>query len=270
MVTENPLGKITPVAELYSPQLLFSIPRAPSRLELGLPAQELPFKGEDVWHAWEVSWLGPGGRPEMRVGRFRVPCASPNLIESKSLKLYLNSLNQTEYSDSKQVLELIQTDLSSAAGAPVQVELLALDSELLEISPMPGNCVDGLQPSELCEQPDAVLLQSEEQPVDEVVYSHLLRSLCPVTAQPDWATVIVSYSGRKILPQSFLAYILSYRRHQAFHEQCVERIFHDLQGSCQPTRLTVQALYTRRGGLDINPIRSTGQGETDDLRCARQ
>ncbi|MCZ6831001.1 MAG: NADPH-dependent 7-cyano-7-deazaguanine reductase QueF [Gammaproteobacteria bacterium] len=270
MASENPLGKVTPIAEHYSPELLFPISRTQARAELGLTGEALPFRGEDVWRAWEVSWLGVGGRPEIRVGRFRIPCTSPQLVESKSLKLYLNSLNQTEYASAQQLLEIVQADLSSVTGAAVQVELLPLDSELIEIRWLQGVCLDHLQPTAQCQQPDAGLLQTVEQPVDEVLYSHLLRSLCPVTAQPDWASLIVRYSGDKILPESLLAYILSYRRHQEFHEQCVERIFCDLLSTCQPSRLSVQALYTRRGGLDISPFRSTEQDSAGYLRCARQ
>ena len=228
MATENPLGRSTPVSEHYDPDVLFAIPRQQGREPLGLVAGALPFQGEDVWHAWEVSWMGPQGKPEICVGRLRIPCTSPHLIESKSLKLYLNSLNQAVFSDQAEVNRVITEDLSSTAGAPVEVELLALNSELLNIRDLPGFCLDGLDPSTVPQQPDPGLLQVTEEEVEEVVYSHLLRSLCPVTAQPDWATLIVSYSGKKILPQDLLAYILSYRRHQEFHEQCVERIFCDL------------------------------------------
>jgi 7-cyano-7-deazaguanine reductase len=270
MISENPLGKATSIPEHYSPQVLFPIPRQQARAQLGLGAEALPFRGEDVWRAWEVSWLGPRGVPESRVGRFKLDCTSPNLIESKSLKLYLNSLNQTQYESHDHVLEVLQEDLSLVAGAAVQVELLALDSESLKIGPMPGVPVDDLTPGGSREKPDAGLLRTLPQPVEEVLHSHLLRSLCPVTAQPDWASVIVRYRGNKILPQSLLAYILSYRRHQEFHEQCVERIFCDLQAACQPTRLSVQALFTRRGGLDINPFRSTEPGGAESLRSARQ
>ena len=277
-MSENPLGKSTSIPDQYCPQVLFPIPRQQARSELGLLAQALPFKGEDMWHAWEVSWLGSRGVPEVRVGCFRLPCTSPNLIESKSLKLYLNSLNQAQYPSSDHLTEVLRTDLSKVAGAAVQVELLPLDSRALEISPLPGLSVDATSPTEARGQPDAGLLQTSSQPrsqpVEEVLHSQLLRSLCPVTAQPDWASVIVSYRGNKILPQSLLAYFLSYRQHQEFHEQCVERIFCDLQAACQPERLTVQALFTRRGGLDINPFRttidSTETGVADYRRCARQ
>ena len=270
MTTDIPLGKATPISEHYDPDLLFTIARDQGRSELGLSARALPFRGEDLWHAWEVSWLGSGGKPEMRVGRLRVPCDSPRLIESKSLKLYLNSLNQTEFANEEAVKRVLQNDLASAAGATVQVELLPVDSELLAITTLPGACVDSLRPTALREQPDAGLLQLGEQAVDVTVYSHLLRSLCPVTAQPDWASLLISYSGREILPQSLLAYILSYRKHRGFHEQCVERIFCDLQSRCQPSRLSVQALYTRRGGVDINPFRSSERDSAEALRCTRQ
>jgi 7-cyano-7-deazaguanine reductase len=270
MATDNPLGKSTPVSEHYDPDVLFAIPRQQGRRRLGLVADALPFAGEDVWHAWEVSWMGPRGKPEMRVGRLRIPCTSPHLLESKSLKLYLNSLNQTVFANQDEVSRVITADLSSTADAPVQVELLALDSELLNIGVVPGFCLDGLDPAKVPQQPDPGLLQVAQEEVEEVVYSHLLRSLCPVTAQPDWATLIVRYSGKKILPQELLAYILSYRRHQEFHEQCVERIFCDLFARTRPRRLSVQALYTRRGGLDINPFRSLDENSAPCTRSARQ
>ena len=270
MAKDNPLGRNTPVSEHYDPGVLYPIPRREGRSALGLAEDQLPFGGEDLWHAWEVSWLGPGGKPQMRVGRLRFPCDSPCLVESKSLKLYLNSLNQTEFADEEAVAAVIRGDLESAAGAPVGLELLSPDSEQLRIHTLPGSCIDGLQPTARADRPDPALLRTGQQRVSETLNSQLMRSLCPVTAQPDWASLVISYEGPEILPRELLAYLLSYRSHPEFHEQCVERIFCDLLSRCEPERLSVQALYTRRGGLDINPFRCTGEGNAEFLRCARQ
>lgn len=262
------LGKSTPVPAHYAPELLDPIPREPARSLLGISA-ELPFHGEDVWHAWELSWLQQS-QPQAAVARLVLSCDTPNLIESKSLKLYLASLNHASFDSRAELQSVLQTDLGKAAGGPVAVEILSLDSSQLHTSTPPGDCIDALAGQALAPAPRAEMLAVETGADAQVLYSHLLRSLCPVTAQPDWATVIVSCEGARLEPASLLSYILSFRNHQEFHEQCVERMFTDIQLACAPRRLSVQALYTRRGGLDINPFRATDAMPAPRLRTARQ
>lgn len=266
------LGKATPVVNEYSPQLLHPIPRAPVRLEIGL--EQMPsFYGADLWHAYELSWLESGGKPVVRVGRFTVPASSPNIVESKSFKLYLNSLNSTVFASVEQARQTIAGDISAAAGQSVELELLAVDDPSLAGITLPGVCLDDL-PLPAPERESAggatVLQHDPAQVVEEKLYSHLMRSLCPVTGQPDWATVWLQYRGPAIDHQPLLQYIISYREHQEFHEQCVERIFADICRSCAPQSLTVQAFYTRRGGLDINPVRSTDPDVRPYTRLDRQ
>lgn len=264
------LGKHTPVVNDYSPQLLHSIPRAPARLELGLDAMP-SFYGADLWHAYEMSWLEPGGKPVVRVGRFTVPASSPNIVESKSFKLYLNSLNSTPFASIQEAQETIVRDISAAAGQSVELELLAIGDPSLVGITLPGKCLDDLPltatGSTLQETaPECNSLSV----VQEQLYSHLMRSLCPVTGQPDWATVWLDYHGPAIDHASLLRYIIGYRDHQEFHEQCVERIFADISRRCTPQHLTVQAFYTRRGGMDINPLRSTEPDARPYTRLDRQ
>lgn len=258
-----PLGQAVRYQDHYCPQLLFAVPRQPKRDELGLrAAQPLPFFGVDVWHAFEISWLDARGKPVVALGRFAVPANSPCLVESKSLKLYLNSLNQTNFPDARAVAATIAADLSRAAGAPVQVELLPLHDAPARhfAAPPEGVCVDGLEIDvDTYDAPRAAFLRvHEEAPqVCETLYSQLLKSNCLITRQPDWGTLVVRYCGRPIDREGLLRYVISFRQHCEFHEQCVERIFCDLQSRCAPRELTVYARYTRRGGLDINPLRST-------------
>lgn len=270
----SPLGKSVSYRDTYAPGLLYPIARRAKREELGL-GDPLPFVGEDCWNAYELSWLAAGGKPEVAIGTFRVPAASPCLIESKSLKLYLNSLNQTHFDDLDQVRETIASDLSRAAGARVEVALSLLRSRPERVFAYPeGVLLDTLEididryqldPSLLC------LRSGSEAVVRETVYSHLLKSNCLVTGQPDWGTLIVRYEGPAIDHESLLRYAVSYRMHDEFHEQCVERIFLDIMHRCRPDRLAVHARYTRRGGLDINPFRTTpGFAMADNLFEVRQ
>jgi len=262
------LGKNIPVPQSYAPQLLDPIPRAAARSLLGFGAA-LPFQGEDVWHAWELAWL-EADQPHAAVARLVLPCETPNLIESKSLKLYLASLNQTRFTDQAELQTTLQTDLTAVAGGAVTVEILALDSPSLQVDQLAGECIDDLPVGSHAAQPTAEILVGQDGSGEQVLYSHLLRSLCPVTAQPDWATVIVTCEGAYLRPTSLLDYIVSFRNHQEFHEQCVERMFRDIHSACAPQRLSVQALYTRRGGLDINPYRATEAGPAPRLRTSRQ
>jgi 7-cyano-7-deazaguanine reductase len=264
------LGKHTPVVEVYSPQLLYPIPRSIARAELGI-SDSPPFHGADLWHAYEMSWLNSADLPVARVGRFTVPAGSENIVESKSFKLYLNSLNNTRFEDDAAARSCIETDISAAAGLPVSLELLAVDDPGLAGSAVAGTCLDGYKPTSAAGQPDRSLLIAQGQGiVEQQLHSHLLRSLCPVTGQPDWATLWLHYRGMPLDPASVLAYIISYRRHQEYHEQCVERMFLDISARCQPEFLHIQAFYTRRGGLDINPFRSSDSAARPLPRLNRQ
>jgi 7-cyano-7-deazaguanine reductase len=264
------LGKQVPAATRYAPELLFPIPRREARDALGYGG-EVPFEGVDIWHAYELSWLDSSDRAQARIGRFTIPATTPNLVESKSFKLYLNSLNNTVFDDEAAALACIVRDISAAAGGDVALAVFAPDDPALAGAQPSGQCIDTAAGRWPRREPEAEMLQcSRARVVEEQLYSHLLRSLCPVTGQPDWATLWLHYRGPALDHAALLSYILAYREHQEFHEQCVERIYRDLQQACQPEFLHLQAFYTRRGGLDINPFRSSGGGEPPWLRLARQ
>jgi 7-cyano-7-deazaguanine reductase len=273
------LGKPTGYADQYDASLLFPIARAPQRAELGLGAS-LPFMGADLWTAFELSWLNPRGKPQVALAHITVPCESVNLIESKSLKLYLGSFNNTRFADAAVVLARLRADLTEAAwrGAVVQssvgVKLVA--AEWFDREPIEE--LDGLSLDRLdldCDRyspaPELLSAATDEAPVSEVLTSNLLRSNCPVTGQPDWGSVQISYFGPQIDQAGLLRYLISFRKHNGFHEDCVERMFMDLQARCQPHKLSVYARYTRRGGLDINPFRTSyPQALPANRRTARQ
>jgi len=269
-MSELILGQSVATPSAYAPHLLHPIPRAPARARLGF-GTVLPFGGEDVWHAYELSWLDPDGVPVCFLGRCVVPCSSSHLIESKSFKLYLNSLNNLRLAP-EAARALIQADLSAVANAPVTLELLPLATTALGPAVLPGESIDGARPLVAVAAPDAALLalMPDAGVVTEVLYSELMRSLCPVTAAPDWATVIIAYTGPRIDRAALLSYITAFRSHAEFHEQCVERLFIDVWRQCQPAQLSVQAHYTRRGGLDINPFRSTSPQCAPRRRLPRQ
>lgn len=269
----SPLGKSSEYIATYTPSLLFPIARAAKWAELGLTAQTLPYRGVDFWNCYELSWLLPSGKPVVAIGEFCIPAESPNIIESKSFKLYLNSLNQTAFADRQQVQATLEKDLSAAAGMPVGVRIRSLaDIEGEGVASLPGTCVDDLDVSiSSYDRPQPELLRCDaSRVVEESLHSHLLKSNCPVTSQPDWGSVVVQYRGAALDHASFLEYIVSFRQHSDFHEQCVERIFLDLQCLLKPEHLTVYARYVRRGGLDINPYRSTEMLDVDNRRLARQ
>ena len=269
----SPLGKSSEYISTYTPSLLFPIPRAAKWAELGLSAETLPYKGVDFWNCFELSWLLPSGKPVVAIGEFSIPADSPNIIESKSFKLYLNSLNQTAFADTQSLEATLRTDLSSAAGKPVSVRIRSLaDIEAEGVMALPGVCIDGLDINvSSYEHPRQELLRCDDsRVVEESVHSHLLKSNCPVTSQPDWGSVVVEYRGAALDHASLLEYIVSFRQHSDFHEQCVERIFLDLQRLLKPEKLTVYARYVRRGGLDINPYRSTENTQFLNVRLARQ
>lgn len=266
-----PLGKASAYPLEYSPQLLFPVARADAREALGLGA-ELPFTGVDVWNAWELTWLDRSGRPRIATATFSVDASSPNVIESKSLKLYLNSFAQSRYESEASVAAVIAKDLAAIAGSPVDVHLdPGAGGALASLSELPGSCVDDLAFEETAAAVDAGTLRCDNrQTVSTELHSHLLRSCCPVTGQPDIGSVLLRYRGPHIDPASFLRYVVSYRLHSDFHEACVERMFLDIKSRCRPEALTLYARYNRRGGIDINPFRSDFESSIDNLRLWRQ
>lgn len=259
----SPLGRATAYCSEYAPHLLFPISRQQKRDELGLAADSLPFVGEDLWNAYELSWLDARGKPVVAIGEFRVPAQSPCLIESKSLKLYLNSFNQTRMPSTEAFASTLARDLSAAAQAAVQVSVTPLSQQPTRRLAYPqGVCIDDLaiDVNQYSPRPGLLRADAAKPVVGELLYSHVLKSNCLVTGQPDWATVLIRYSGPALDREALLRYVISFREHNEFHEQCVERIFTDIQRQCAPRELAVWARYTRRGGLDINPFRASHAG----------
>ncbi|MBM3365589.1 MAG: NADPH-dependent 7-cyano-7-deazaguanine reductase QueF [Betaproteobacteria bacterium] len=271
---DSPLGKLSVYGDSYDPSLLFSMPRAEKRAELGLSGT-LPFFGMDVWNAYELSWLNQRGKPQVAIASLLVPAETPNMVESKSVKLYLNSLNQTRIDSQEALVELLQTDLSAAVGAEIHIRLVSSkDFGKQVMGEFDGLLLDRLDIAVDRYEPDPSLLRAatEQSPVEETLVSHLLRSNCPVTNQPDWASIQIRYSGPAIDQEGLLKYLIGFRQHQEFHEHCVERVFMDIQRQCQPSKLMVSARYTRRGGIDINPWRANFplSGMPSNARHARQ
>ena len=270
---QSPLGKPSAYETQYAPQLLFPIPRQGKRDELRLSGT-LPFFGVDIWNAYELSWLNLRGKPQVAIATVTAPADSPNIIESKSFKLYLNSFNQTRLAGPDALLALLREDLSNGFGAAVHVALTMPDAfQSLKMGELDGLLLDRLDIEVDQYTPAPALLSSnrDEAPVEETLISHLLKSNCLVTGQPDWASVQVHYAGPQIDQEGLLKYLIGFREHNEFHEQCVERIFVDILRQCAPQKLAVYARYTRRGGLDINPWRSNFTGaRPPNLRTARQ
>ena len=276
---QSQLGKASAYADQYDPSLLFPLPRADKRAELGL-SSTLPFMGADLWTAYELSWLNLRGKPQVAIAHVTVPCETPNLIESKSFKLYLNSFNNTRFADVEAVKARLRADLSEAAwrGAesPGTVGLQLRLPEQFDQEPiheLDGVNLDRLDVECTHYQPAPELLTAafDEAPVTEVLTSNLLKSNCLVTGQPDWGSVQIRYSGPQIDQAGLLQYLVSFRNHNEFHEQCVERIYTDVWARCKPIKLAVYARYTRRGGLDINPFRTSHpQPLPANIRTARQ
>jgi 7-cyano-7-deazaguanine reductase len=272
--SDSPLGKTVAYTGTRDAGLLFAIARAGDRVKLGIGAGELPFLGVDIWNAYEFSWLDARGKPRVALVEFRVPAESPNLLESKSFKLYLNSYMQTRVPDTDTLREWLSEDLSRAAGDTVSVQLgTPTSKESLQLQQLEGELIDDLpitvehygppKPELLYGNPDAV--------VEEKLVTHLFKSNCPVTGQPDWASLQVHYHGPRLDRAGLLRYLVSFREHADFHEHCVERIFTDIAQRCAPDKLSVYARYTRRGGIDINPFRTTaGWMLPDNTRTARQ
>ncbi|WP_039029924.1 NADPH-dependent 7-cyano-7-deazaguanine reductase QueF [Leclercia adecarboxylata] len=253
------LGKSTAYRDIYDPSLLQGVPRSLNRDPLGLKADALPFHGGDIWTLYELSWLNARGLPQVAVGHVELDHASVNLVESKSFKLYLNSFNQTRFDSWEAVQRTLERDLSACAQGKVTVALYRIDElEGQPIAHFHGTCIDD-QDIEIDKYAfDAAWLENAAsgKVVEETLVSHLLKSNCLITHQPDWGSVQIKYRGAKIDREKLLRYLVSFRNHNEFHEQCVERIFNDILHFCQPEALSVYARYTRRGGLDINPWRS--------------
>ena len=268
---ELALGRVTDYPDKYAPEVLDAIPRSRNREQLGIGA-DLPFCGMDVWSAWELTWLGSGQRPAVATARIVIPVESPNIIESKSLKLYLNSFAMTEYSSAKDVERCIRADLSRCVASPVDVRLAPVAStEARTVARLAGSSLDDLDVDCADWEVNAGLLRADGDNIVTVdLHTHLLRSLCPVTAQPDTGSLQIAYRGPTIDPAGLLRYIVSYRQHSDFHESCIERMFIDIKERCQPLDLTLHARYQRRGGIDINPFRSMSRQIPRDLRLWRQ
>ena len=273
------LGKPAAYSDHYDPSLLFPISRAPNRQELGLHAA-LPFFGADLWTAFELSWLTPRGKPQVAIAHVTVPCETPNIVESKSFKLYLNSFTNSRFPSADEVRERIRADVSEAVWRGVasqsSVGVRILLPELFDREPV--HELDGVNLDRLdieCTHytpaPELLTAAFDEKPVEEVLTSNLLKSNCLVTGQPDWGSVQIRYSGPQIDQGALLRYLVSFRNHNEFHEQCVERIFMDVWTRCKPVKLAVYARYTRRGGLDINPFRTSHPiALPANVRTARQ
>ncbi|MEM8814795.1 MAG: NADPH-dependent 7-cyano-7-deazaguanine reductase QueF [Pseudomonadota bacterium] len=261
-----PLGKTSDYPKAYSPDVLYPIARAENRARLGL-GDTLPFHGTDLWTAWELTWLTPSGKPAVAAAEIGVPADSPNIIESKSLKLYLGALAMTTVQGEQELIALLRKDLSAAAGAPVSVAL----GYGAPVEALPGETLDNEEVDCSAYSVDAGLLHAEDtRTVTETVHSQLLRSLCPVTAQPDFGSVMIRYRGPRVDRAGLLRYIVSFREHNDFHEACVERMFMDIKTRCRTERLSVYARYLRRGGLDINPFRSDFEPAPENARLWNQ
>jgi 7-cyano-7-deazaguanine reductase len=279
-MTEFVLGQQSAYPNQYDPSLLFPIARSDNRSSLGLNSQSTPpFFGVDIWNAYELAWLNLKGKPQIALAEFIIPADSPNMIESKSFKLYLNSLNQHCFADFAAVKTCLQHDLSQVLGTGLQVRLaqpceITSNKKMAPIEELGGQLLDRLDIEVNSHQSaDLLLLKADHTsaPITQTLVSHLLKSNCPVTGQPDWASVQIQYQGRPIDEEGLLRYLIGFRQLGEFHEHCVEKIFCDIKIQCQPEKLSVYARYTRRGGLDINPFRTDFNAAwPNNIRHARQ
>jgi 7-cyano-7-deazaguanine reductase len=264
------LGKVTDYIEIYTPGLLQAVPRSMNRVELNL-GTELPFSGTDRWNGYELSWLNSKGKPQVAIMRCEVPASSPHLVESKSFKLYLNSFNQSHFDSTESVTEALTKDLSQCAGEQVKVVLFKpSEFSQMQIASFEAVSIDDLdiEVKDYQLAPSNLAVAGEQ--VEETLSSDLLKSNCLITNQPDWGSIFIRYQGQQIDHEGLLRYLISFRQHNEFHEQCVERIFCDIMANCKPKKLSVYARYTRRGGLDINPFRSNFEKIYPEVRLARQ
>ncbi len=271
-IENSALGKATSYSGGYDRSLLLPIARAGNRAEIGV-TEPLPFVGVDVWNAYELSWLDQRGKPHVALAEFRVPASSPNIIESKSFKLYLNGFAQERLADAPTLQGVLARDLSAAAGSAVDVTLRDAYAAQHAMADLAGEWLDDQDVAiDHYGPPHADFLHTAQDApiVSETLVSHLLRSNCPVTGQPDWGSVQIAYRGAPIDHAGLLRYVVSFRNHNEFHEHCVERIFVDIMQHCAPQRLSVYARYTRRGGLDINPFRSSTEAQPANVRTPRQ
>lgn len=263
-LTTGPLGIDAQYRDGYDPTLLFPMPRGEGRRRVGL-ADGTAWSGRDLWTGYEFSWLNPKGKPEVAGLNIAVDAGSTHIVESKSMKLYLNGFAQTQFASAEDVQQRLQADLDRAFGAPVGLTLMSMEELASGMMAAQGHCLDDLDVEIKGYQRDPSLLVARHdtpgQEVEELLVSHLFRSLCPVTAQPDWATVFVRYQGPAISHEGLLSYLISYREHQAFHETTVERIYADILQACAPNTLAVSGRFLRRGGLDINPYRTSVAGD---------
>jgi len=270
-LAKAPLGRQADHVDRYDASLLFAVPRAPQRAALGIVGP-LPFTGIDAWTAYELTWLDANGKPQVALASFEVPAESPSIIESKSMKLYLGSFAQTRHAGMTEVAATIERDLSGACGARVGVTLRGPSAfKTQAIRELDGESLDDFPVT--CVAYDVVpdVLSAGGGSTDEALTTHLFRSVCPVTGQPDIASLQIAYRGPAIDREALLRYLVSYRCHAGFHEHCVERIFMDVATRCRTERLTVLARFTRRGGLDINPFRTNaGVAHPGNVRTARQ
>ena len=279
-MTEFVLGQQSAYPNQYDPSLLFPIARSDNRSSLGLNSQSTPpFFGVDIWNAYELAWLNLKGKPQIALAEFIIPADSPNMIESKSFKLYLNSLNQHCFADFAAVKTCLQHDLSQVLGTGLQVRLvqpceITSNKKMVPIEELGGQLLDRLDIEVNSHQSAGLLLLKADHtsaPITQTLVSQLLKSNCPVTGQPDWASVQIQYQGRPIDEEGLLRYLIGFRQLGEFHEHCVEKIFCDIKIQCQPEKLSVYARYTRRGGLDINPFRTDFNAAwPNNIRHARQ
>ena len=272
-MNKSPLGEKSELPDKYDPEILFPIPRWPSRSLLDID-KKIPLHGFDYWHAYELSWLNSNRKPEVGIGKFFFDASSENMVESKSVKLYLHSLSNECFKHSQEIAAVVAKDLTVVTRSEVIVVINKLsDGESVTLARPPGKCIDGLDIKVSSNIPDATLLKSASNKVASVrLFSDLFRSRCPITGQPDWATFTVEYSGLEIDEGSLLAYVCSFRNHQSYHEGCAELMFRDIMVQCEPDKLIVGLNYTRRGGLDINPFRSNNPISPEHLtfRLERQ
>lgn len=272
LLKQSPLGKTVEYHGNYQPSLLFSLPRSLKRADLGISGETPPFYGFDLWNAYEFSWLNENGKPISAIAQFLILCGSPQLIESKAFKLYLNSFHQTKFKSVEEVTSLLEHDLSECAQAPILLEVAPLHTiQGCELRRPSGICLDNLDIIVDQYTVDPSLLTIEQAIVTESLYSDIFKANCLGTQQPDWGTIQIEYTGPQINHAQLLKYLISFRQHNEFGEHCVERIFMDIMQHCKPQALTVFAHFTRRGGLDINPCRSTNpEVPVDSTRFFRQ
>jgi len=267
------LGKKSEYDPHYNPDKLFPISRKGKRDEINVP-ELLPFAGYDLWNHYEVSWLNENGKPVVAIAEIMYDCATPNIIESKSMKLYFNSFNNSKFKNADSLKSIIEKDISDRVGGEAKVKIITLPLQNKEVlfPGFVGTCIDILDVKCSSYIIDTTTLTIEKNVVEETVYSNLLKSNCLVTNQPDWGSVQITYKGNQINHEGLLQYLVSFRNHNEFHEQCIERIFMDIMRFCKPSELTVYGRYTRRGGLDINPYRTTKKNnfKIENLRLCRQ